>query len=184
VPAHRIGWAALVVALAACSSSSNKAAPHDSGQDAASDADSASASASDGSEAGPVDGTEAASEVCTHDGCIVPLADANAACGPSLYARANDCPGVTVTEGLCGGFTHLVVQTPGPAEDCYYDPATGAPVGAVLRSDAGFTKIAGHVPSENCPAPLTVVCDHGQIVGHGGDDAGGDARSDGGDAAD
>jgi hypothetical protein len=100
-----------------------------------------------------------ADDVCTSDNCIVPLADIGGVCGPSLGARTKDCPGVAVSTAPCGALTHVVVETVGPAEDCYYDTASGALVGGIVRSDAGFTKIAGTIPPQDCPATAQ-VCDH------------------------
>lgn len=105
--------------------------------------------------------SEAGPEVCAQDGCAVPLSapEVNGVCGPSLHARANDCPGLTVRSGTCGPLTHLELQTVGPKQDCWYTTATGELVAAVLRSDAGFTKVAGTVPADACPTTAQ-VCDH------------------------
>jgi hypothetical protein len=100
-----------------------------------------------------------ASLACTSDNCIVPLADIEGVCATTLERATASCPGVTVSSGPCGALTHLALQTVGPAHDCYYDAASGALAGGIVRSDAGFTKIAGTVPPDACPA-TSPACDH------------------------
>ena len=124
---------------------------------------------SPGQLAGPeasVDGHSSSVETgdgCTSDNCVVPLADIEGVCAPTLRVATMDCPGTTVFYGPCGALTHVTVMTVGPVQDCYYDTTSGALVGGIVRSDAGFTKIAGTVPTDACPTTeqvLTRVCDH------------------------
>jgi hypothetical protein len=96
---------------------------------------------------------------CDHDGCVVPLAEVAAVCGPSLHAASTDCPGTKVQTGTCGDVTHLRITTVSPIQDCYFTTTSGQLVGAIVRSDSGFTKLAGAVPTEECPA-TTLACDH------------------------
>jgi hypothetical protein len=107
-----------------------------------------------GSEGGP----NQQSSTCDHDGCVIPLTDVTV-CGPSLKAATMDCPGTTVSTGTCGDVTHVKITTVNPIHDCYYTTSSGQLVGAVVRSDAGFTKVAGTIPAGACPAE-TQVCDH------------------------
>jgi hypothetical protein len=100
-----------------------------------------------------------AEDACTSDNCVVPLADIEGVCARRLDVATKDCDGVTATTGPCGALTHLQLATVGPAQDCYYDAASGALVGGLVRSDAGFTKIAGTIPPDSCPA-TTQVCNH------------------------
>jgi hypothetical protein len=102
---------------------------------------------------------QAGADVCTSDNCVVPLADIEGVCARRLDIATKDCPGVTVTTGPCGALTHAQLATVGPVQDCYYDAASGTLVGGLVRSDAGFTKIAGTIPPDACPA-TTQVCDH------------------------
>lgn len=97
--------------------------------------------------------------VCDRDGCVVPLAEVMGACGPDLHTTTTDCPGVTVKTGACGDITHVQIVTVNPIQDCYFTTSSGQLVGAVVRSDSGFTKMAGTVPTAECPA-TTQVCDH------------------------
>jgi hypothetical protein len=98
-------------------------------------------------------------DACTSDNCVVPLADLGGVCGPTLKAATMDCRGTTVSTGPCGALTHVSIKTVQPRHDCYYDAASGALVGGIVRSDSGFTKIAGTIPSVDCPVD-TEVCDH------------------------
>jgi hypothetical protein len=103
-------------------------------------------------------GAETGSTPCTHDGCMVTLAEIASAC-PATFdgATTSACTYATVSKGPCGALTHVAIQTINPLEDCYYDMASGALVGGISRSDAGFTKIAGTIPTAACPA-TTGVC--------------------------
>jgi hypothetical protein len=96
-------------------------------------------------------------EVCASDNCIVPVSNIEGVCAPTLQAATKDCPGVVVNQGPCGEITHITITTPGPTQDCYYDTASGNLIGGIVRSDAGFTKIAGTIPVLGC-APTTQVC--------------------------
>jgi hypothetical protein len=93
---------------------------------------------------------------CDHDGCVIPLTEVTV-CGPTLHAATTDCPGTTVETGTCGTVTHVKITTVNPIHDCYYTTSSGQLVGAVVRSDSGFTKVAGTVPTQPCPAS-TQVC--------------------------
>jgi hypothetical protein len=101
---------------------------------------------------------EAPTDGCTHDGCVVPLASIESVCLPTLSAATNNCVGTTVWEGPCGSLTHVQIQTANPIDDCWYDATTGALLGGVVRSDSGFTKVAGTTTDQVCPAS-TKVCE-------------------------
>jgi hypothetical protein len=97
------------------------------------------------------------SATCTHDDCAVPISDIASACATTLAAATTSwCVNGVVATGPCGTLTHVSIKTIGPLEDCYYDTASGALVGGISRSDDGFTKRAGTIPTEDCP--VTPVC--------------------------
>lgn len=96
---------------------------------------------------------------CTQDGCHVSLAEATAVCAPTYAEATTSCPGVTARFGPCDAtFNRVRLDLQPAAHDCYYAQTTGQLVGAVLRSDAGFTRVAGNVPETVCAEP-TSLCD-------------------------
>lgn len=103
-------------------------------------------------------GADGATDGCTHDGCVVPLAAIESVCARTLAAATNNCVGTTVWEGPCGSLTHVQIQTVNPIDDCWYDANTGALVGGVVRSDSSFTEVAGTTTDQVCPAS-TKVCE-------------------------
>lgn len=98
------------------------------------------------------------SDACDHDGCVVPLSAATGVCPSTFSVMPVSCPGVLVQYARCGSLDHVEIATVGPRHDCYYDGASHALVGAIIRSDAGFTKRAGTIPTEECPAVNTFLC--------------------------
>jgi hypothetical protein len=105
---------------------------------------------------------------CTHESCVVSVASvvASGACPTTLHEAITTCPYAEVATDTCGGLTHARITFVGHANECYYAPATGMLVAARVRSDAGFTRVAGDVPSDTC-VPTSVGCDHMSTVDAG-----------------